>query len=166
MLWIYFDASALIKRFTVETGTDQINEVFRHIPTSQMACSKLGILEIVSVLIRKKNDRRLPQSLFEQAMIEFRAAVIDDPDFAIVPVHDALLSSALQLITAHNLNATDAIILRSAIELHEALVPEGHSLILCAADKRLVRAARAEGLVAYDPEQETVQDFRRLLTNQ
>lgn len=39
MLWIYFDASALIKRFTVETGTDQINEVFRHIPTSQMACS-------------------------------------------------------------------------------------------------------------------------------
>jgi predicted nucleic acid-binding protein len=65
MQWIYFDASALIKRYSQETGTPLVNEVFRLLPRSRMTCSTLGILEIVSVLVRKRNDGRLTQTLFE-----------------------------------------------------------------------------------------------------
>jgi len=32
MHWIYFDASALIKRYSQETGTPLVNEVFRYPP--------------------------------------------------------------------------------------------------------------------------------------
>ena len=62
MHWIYFDASALIKRYSQETGTPLVNEVFRLLPRSRMTCSTLGILEIVSVLVRKRNDGRLNQT--------------------------------------------------------------------------------------------------------
>lgn len=165
MLWVYFDASALIKRYTTEVGTSQVNEVFQLIPTSRMACSMLGIVEVASILIRKKNDHRLSAPLFEQAMIDFRAEVVDSPDFSATSVPDSSLLSALELVITHNLNATDAIILRSAIELQTALRAVGHTLMLCAADKRLVRAAQAEAIPAFDPEGDTQQELSRLLTS-
>jgi hypothetical protein len=74
--WIYFDASALVKHYSVEIGTPLVNEVFRRLPPSQMSCSTIGVLEIVSILIRKRNDGRLDPRLFDQAMLEFKAEVM------------------------------------------------------------------------------------------
>ena len=54
MLWIYFDASALIKRYSQETGTPLINEAFQRLSPRQMTCSLLGVLEIISILVRKE----------------------------------------------------------------------------------------------------------------
>ena len=130
-----------------------------------MTCSVLGILEVTSILIRKRNDNRLPSALFGQAMIDFRAEVIDSRDFAITSVHDAGLLSALELIITHNLNATDAIILRSVLDIQAALRVAGHTVLLCAADKRLIRAAKAEGIPVFDPETDTQQDLARLLAS-
>jgi len=165
MQWVYWDASALIKRYTTEVGTPLINEVFQLIPTDRMTCSMLGILEVASILVRKRNDSRLSVALFEQAMIDFRAEVIDRGEFFATSVRDSTLTSALEIIITHNLNATDAIILKSALELQEALRAAGHTLLFCAADKRLVRAAKIEGLAAFDPEQNTQLDLVRLLAN-
>jgi predicted nucleic acid-binding protein len=161
--WIYFDASALIKRYSLENGTPLVNEVFLYLLPSQMSCSTLGILEIVSVLVRKRNDGRLNQSLWEQAMLEFKAEVIDHKDFLVTPVDDALLLSALDLIVKHNLNATDATILRSALNLQNVLQQAGDALTLWTSDKRLVRAAQAEGIAVFDPEVETIDHLHHLL---
>ena len=163
MQWLYFDASALIKRYSQETGTPLVNEVFRLLPRSRMTCSTLGILEIVSILVRKRNDGRLNQTLFEQAMIEFRAEVIDHEEFSAASVSDALLLSALDLIAKHNLNATDAVILRSALNLQQVLREAGDELMLWTSDKRLVRAAQGEGLTAFDAEEETIGHLHQLL---
>jgi predicted nucleic acid-binding protein len=161
--WVYFDASALIKRYSQETGTPLVNEVLRFLPRSQMTCSTLGILEIVSILVRKRNDGRLNQTLYEQAMIEFRAEVIDHEEFSAASVNDALLFSALDLIAKHNLNATDAVILRSALDLQQVLQEAGDKLMLWTSDKRLVRAAQREGITAFDPEEETIGHLHQLL---
>ena len=165
MQWIYFDASALIKRYSQETGTSLVNEVFRRLPLSRMTCSTLGILEMISILVRKRNDGRLNQALFEQAMIEFRAEVIDHEEFSATSVNDALLLSALDLIAQHNVNATDAVILRSALDLKDALQAEDDELMLWTSDKRLVRAGRLEGITVFDPEQETVGHLSQMLGN-
>lgn len=153
MEWIYFDASALIKRYSSEIGTPLVNEAFRRIPLSRMTCSTLGILEIVSVLVRKRNDGRLDRTIFEQAMTEFKAEVIDSEDFAATPVNDGLLLSAVELITRHNLNASDAIILRSALDLRRVLREKGDDLTLWTSDKRLMRAAKGERVSVFDPEE-------------
>jgi predicted nucleic acid-binding protein len=121
MLLAYFDASALIKRFSPETGTPLINELFHSLPISRMTCSTIGILEVISIFTRKRNDGRLSQTLFDQCMIEFRNEIIDNEAFLTTPVNDAVLLSSLDLIRKHNLNATDAIILWSVIELRQVL---------------------------------------------
>ena len=163
MSWIYFDASALVKRYSREIGTPLVNELFRLHPTDKMICSNLGILEIVSVLVRKRNDGRLDQALFEQALIELKAEVIDHERFLIAPVDDDLLLSSLELIAKHNLNATDAVILRSLLNLRQNMEIIGGGLVLWTSDKRLARAAQAEGVTVFDPEIDTMERLHGLL---
>jgi predicted nucleic acid-binding protein len=163
MLWVYFDASALVKRYSQEPGTPLVNEVFRHIPPAQMTCSTLGILEIVSVLVRKRNDGRLSRELFEQAMVEFKAEVIEHEEFLAASVNDELLLSALVLISRHNINTTDAAILRSVLNLQQALQSPDSELMLWSSDKRLVRAAQTEGILVFNPEEETIAHLHQLL---
>lgn len=160
---IFFDASASIKRYSQESGTSLVNEIFSRLPKTRMTCSTLGVLEIVSTLVRKRNDGRLSRTLFEQAVIEFRAEVIDDQEFSATSVNDTLLLSSLDLITQHNLNTTDAVILRSSLQLQQALQGAGDELMLWTADKRLLRAAQREGIPVFDPEEETMEHLHQLL---
>ena len=162
-MWVYFDASVLIKRYSMEVGTSLVNELFRRFSIGHMACSTLGILEVVSVLVRKRNDGRISKTLFEQAMLEFRAEVIDNEEFSFTSVNDALLFSALELIVHHNLNSTDAVILRSVLNLREFLRRKGEDLVFLTSDKRLARAAQSEGLTVFNPEEGTIEQLYGLL---
>lgn len=163
MLRIYFDASALVKRYTQETGTALVNEVFRLLSPNQMTCATLGVVEIIATLVRKRNDGRLSSTLFAQAVDKFKAEVIDPPEFALASVDDKLLLSALSLLARHNLNATDAIILRSVLDFQRVVEDMGDKLILWTCDKRLVRAARSEGVSVFDPEEETIEHLHQIL---
>ncbi len=158
---VYFDASALIKRYSQEAGTNLMNEVFR-LP-SQMTCSTLGIVGVVATLVRKRNDGRLSPTLFAQAVDKLKAEVIDHEEFAVASVDDALLLAALDLITKHNLNATDAVILRSVLNLRQIIEDAGDQLMLWVCDKRLARAARDEDIAVFDPEEETLDRLHQLL---
>ncbi|MAT97338.1 MAG: hypothetical protein CL608_09370 [Anaerolineaceae bacterium] len=49
MVWVFFDASALAKRYAPEIGSDFINELFLQFPVEQMTISMIGVSEIDSV---------------------------------------------------------------------------------------------------------------------
>jgi len=83
MLRIYFDVSALVKRYVPEVGTNIVNEAFRLVPLDQMACSRLGVLELVSILQRKRNAGRIEQALYQQAFVELNNEVLQAEGFAI-----------------------------------------------------------------------------------
>ena len=117
----FLDASALIKRYSHEPGSFLVNELFRHATSVEMACATIGVLEVVSILTRKRNDGRLPEPLFAQAMANFKAEVLDAADFSIAPLADSQVLTALPLITRHNLNATDAILLRAAMDMADRM---------------------------------------------
>jgi predicted nucleic acid-binding protein len=163
MQWIYFDASALIKRYSQETGTPLVNEVFRLLPRSRMTCSTLGILEIVSVLVRKAE----------------RWSV--DPD-AIRTGHDRVQSRSdrsrgvfgrigqrcsLAFSFGFDREAQPQCHgcgdLRSALNLQQVLRETGDELMLWTSDKRLVRATQSEGVTVFDPEEETIGHLHQLL---
>lgn len=165
MVWVYFDASVLVKRYSSEDGTELVNELFRQLPIEQMTCAMIGVLEIISVLVRKRNDGRLSQNLFAQAMIDLNQEIIEDEAFSIASVDDELILSALDLIAQHNINATDAIILRSCLNLQQVLQNQGHRLILSSCDKRLLRAAQHEGVDIFDPEVEAKAQLQTLLSS-
>lgn len=158
---LYFDASALVKRYTAEDGTALVNEIFSRIPLNQLTCASIGVLEIVSVLVRKYNDGRLSPQLFSQAMLELHREVIENEDFVITAIEDNLIISALALIGRHNLNATDAIILKSCLDFQAGLPDD--RVILCTSDKRLGRAARQEGIPVFDPEVDTLAQLEAFL---
>ena len=165
MVWVYFDASVLVKRYSVEDGTELVNELFRLLPAAQMTCAMIGLLEIISVLVRKRNDGRLSPTLFAQMMVELNEEIIASEDFSLASVDDELILAALGLIAQHNINATDAIILRSCLNLQQVLQTQGHRLILWSCDKRLLRAAQQEGVEVFDPEIESKAQLTALLAD-
>jgi hypothetical protein len=65
----------------------------------------------------------------------------------------------------HNLNATDAAILTMLLDYVQALPPGSPTCVLVSADKRLLRAADAEGLATLDPEAIPAADVPTMLAS-
>lgn len=83
------------------------------------------------------------------AIFALRTEIIESPLTAVLTIDDATILNSLTLMQKHNLNSTDSAILTLFLRYRKS-VSEPCALI--AADKRLVRAANAEGLTAIDPE--------------
>ena len=98
-------------------------------------------------------------------MINLGQEVIYSAVFGKVTADNALVTAALRLIETHSINATDSIILRSALDLAVSLQATGDELVLVAADQRLLRAAQAEGLVTFDPVHQGQAELDALLVN-
>jgi len=147
----YWNAGALVKRYAPESGTPLVNLLFARVPLSRMLCLNLAIGEVISVFVRRRNEGLITEAVFSQAMADFRVEVLDSA-FRLVSLEDRLIFASHPLIVAHSLNATDALVLRSALDVRAALRQAGGDVVLIAADRRLLRAAEAEGLQIFNPE--------------
>ena len=153
MYYFYFDASALVKRYTQELGSDKINFLFANVPHNCLMCLTLGAVELIWVLVRKRNDNRLTRPDFRQAGINLDHEVIDNQsDFRTIPVPNSLIWRSMNLIDTYSLNSVDAIVLRSALDVAAACRGVGDELVLVASDQRLLRAASNENLLVFNPE--------------
>ncbi|RMG43978.1 MAG: hypothetical protein D6723_19980 [Acidobacteria bacterium] len=167
MNFFYFDASAIVKRYSsAEHGADLVNDLWMSLPADTLSrgCLEIGIGEVVSALVRQRNDGRLTNELFKQALALFRQEIIDERTFLKVPIHSEHIQKSLILIVQHNLNATDALILQSALELLRLFEGGDIRLVLVTADERLARAATAHELVVFNPEVNTRSDLNALLS--
>ena len=159
MHYFYWDASALAKRYAPEIGALLVNFLFSKAPRDRMMCLSIGVGEVISVLVRKKNAGVIPEEAFSQAMADFRAEVISSVDFLLVAVEDTLVFASHPLIEKYSLNATDALVLRSTSDVASIKRQEGHDMVLLASDQRLLNAARMEGIQILDPETDTQERF-------
>ena len=158
MYYFYFDASALVKRYTQEIGSDKVNFLFNNVPLNRMMCLILGVIELFWICVRKRNDGRLTNPDFSQVGVNFNYEAIDDQsDFKTLSAPDSLVWDAMDLIENHSLNSVDAIVLRSALDMAMELRSTGDTLVLVASDQRLLRAARTEGLQIFNPETDSQQ---------
>jgi predicted nucleic acid-binding protein len=159
----YLDASALAKRYVVEHGTVVVNHLFRRVTRDDMMCLTLGILEVIAIFVCKKNASVVLHTTFNQAMTDFRSEVIAAANFTKIPATDSLINTAASLVEKHSLNATDAVILRSVLDLVVVLRATGDDLVLVTSDQRLLRAAQVEGVLTCNPETQTEGDLDALL---
>lgn len=158
MYYFYFDASALVKRYTEEIGSDKVDFLFANIPLNRLMCLDFGAAEVFWICVRKRNDRRITPHEFTQAIGHLNREVItNDSDLTTLPVHKLLIWASVDLIEAYAINSTDAIVLRSALDLATSLRNVGNELVLVASDQRLLRAARAEGVLCFNPETDSEQ---------
>ena len=162
MYHFYFDASALVKRYTDEKGSYEEDFFFDNVPLSRICCLNIGTIEVFWVCVRKKNDRRIIGHQFVRAVTHLKSEVMNsDSDFKTIPVPDSLILNSMSLIETHSLNSVDALVLRSALDIDSQLHNTDDRLVLVASDQRLLRAARAEGLLVFNPEN----DSQQILTN-
>ncbi len=153
MHYFYFDASALVKRYTEEFGSDKVDYLFINAPFNRLRCLTIGVAEVFWVCIRKKNDGRITQHEFTHAVANLTREVISyTSDFHIAPVPDSLVWTSLNLVETYSINSVDAIVLGSAIETAMELNSTDDTLVLVASDQRLLRAARHERLLIFNPE--------------
>jgi hypothetical protein len=101
---------------------------------------------------------------FAMAVSDLRAEVLEAPEFPLRSVTDAVVRASLSLIEIHSLNATDALILRPALDAAGELRARGDALVLVASDLRLIAAAHAEGVVTFNPEAQDQADLDALLS--
>ena len=159
----YLDASALAKRYVPEPGSLIVDHLFAQAPASRLIVLYLGIAETASILLRKTNAKLLSSARYTQALGELGAEIINDSSLRKPTATNDLVNAALLLIRQHSINATDAVLLRSALDIAAALRKVGDDLVLVASDQRLLRAAQAEGLPTFNPETQSTADLDLLL---
>ena len=148
----YLDASALAKRHVPETGSLLVDEILDHVSADRLYILSIGVGEVVSVLVRKRNMGTIADAYFGQFLVDFESEIVRSAGIKKLPVSNRLATSSFVLIVAHAINATDAIILKSALAIAQKLRAGSNDLVLVASDQRLLRAAQAEGLTTFDPE--------------
>ena len=129
-----------------------VDAIFAAVPAARLRVLNVGLGEVVSVLLRKRNSGVIFQDVFAQALGNFESEIIRGSGIRKVSVTSRLVTSSFGLILDHSINATDALVLRTALAIARRLRRTGDDLVLVASDQRLLRGARAEGLLAFDPE--------------
>ncbi len=166
MYYFYFDASALVKRYTNEIGSDAIDFIFENVELQQLRSLLFGAIEVFWILVRKRNDGRITHGQFSHATANLENEVIDTrSDFKTLSVSDSLVLTSIPLIDSHSLNSVDAVVLCSAKRIAADLEKTDDTLVLIASDKRLLKAAQQEGLLVFNPELDSIQTLTNWITH-
>ena len=59
MQFLFLDASALAKRYAPEVGTPLLNHLFASVSLDRLYLFNVGMAEVLSILVRKKNAGRI-----------------------------------------------------------------------------------------------------------
>jgi predicted nucleic acid-binding protein len=148
----FLDGSALAKRYVPEIGSALVDVLVDTVAEQRIYLLNIGYAEVVSVLVRKKNAGGISAAVFSQALLNLEREVIRSLGKHLLSFDNSVAVDALAFIVKHAINATDAIVLRVALDIAQLLRAGGDDLVLVASDQRLLRAAQVEGLTTFDPE--------------
>lgn len=152
MDYYFLDASALAKRYVPETGTPSVKDLIDRVPDRFFIILILAFGEIMSIFVRKRNNKIISETAYYQVIVEFEKEFLNNPEILIQSVTDELVKKSLSLIELYSINASDAIILESALRIANELREIGDNLILITADIRLYDAAKSSGIKVWNPE--------------
>lgn len=155
---LYVDSSALIKRYIREAGSRALNAQLEaeSLQRTGIFMSVVGYAEVLAVFGRRSRDSLLSAERSKALQEQF----LDDWMFSIsrVELTSGVLGFIPELVNKHPLKGSDAIHLASALSLRDALRlgkefgQANRSITFVSADKQLNRAASAEGLEVFDPQ--------------
>lgn len=134
---VYFDTSALLKRYVVEAGSEAVTTLWKQATAS--AASQILYAEVIASFARKRREQPDAAPLLAEAMRLFRE---DWKGLHRMDVDNEVNRHVDELLARHALRGADAIHLASAIRLRDLV--QAHVTFACA-DVALVNAARVEG---------------------
>jgi uncharacterized protein len=148
VIFYYLDASAWVKRYYRESGTDSLQDLFA--TEQKLACASLGFIEVMATLARKRKNRDIGSAAFEQKSSELES---DWERFIQIQLSAEAVEFAKVMARRMALRGADAIHLASALILQERFVDEDDRLVLVTSDLELKEAGEISGLIVMNPEE-------------
>lgn len=136
---IYWDSSALIKKYLKEDGSNSVLQLLSTDPL--LATSQLTYAEAHATFARKLREKEISLKTYQGACSMFEA---DWKAMAIVRMEDKILPKIRSLLAKHPLRSADSVHLASALYVSE--YSRYNALPFACADKKLLQAAISEGL--------------------
>ena len=146
----FFDSSALVKRYVVESGTQWVRGLCNPAAGHTLYIARITGVEVVAALARRARTGSVAQSAAQRAMAAFRS------DFGgvylVSELTPTLCEQAMNLTQAYGLRGYDAVQLAASLDVNAARRGYGLPLlILASADTDLNQAATAERLAVENP---------------
>lgn len=139
MSYVFFDTSALVKRYYPEGGTSTVDDVFED-PDVDVVITTLSVVEVASAVRRKYNRGEIDRGRMDALLASFFTEALED--FLLVPLDDVPLDDALGLVLEDDLRTLDSIQLAAALSLAD----EYSSLRFVCADRDLADVGNESGL--------------------
>lgn len=152
MVCFLIDAGAVAKRYVTELGSPNVIALVNQVGADRLLVLELGIVEVVSIFVRKRNQGILSPALYEEALAQFELEIAHHLEVEKLSADSQVIVAAIELVQKHSLNATDAVLLRLALDLSATLRSEDNDLVVVSSDKRLLRSCVAENLQVFNPE--------------
>jgi predicted nucleic acid-binding protein len=147
----FLDSSAIVKRYLPEVGTPWIRQVCDPGSGDTVVVSEVTVVEVAAALAARHRasggiSRRARDNTLALFLQHFGG------QYEVIAIRRTILDQAVELTQHHRLRGYDAVQLSAAQAANDVLLAAGLAgLIFVAADTDLVAAARAEGLIADDP---------------
>ena len=146
----YLDASAMVKRYVNEQGSEWMRATMDSEEETLLFTSRMTIVEVISAFSRRVRGGTLTLQDFVSARDMFRSDCLDD--YQVMPPSMAVVDQACALLERYPLRAYDATHLATAISAQEFLTGKEYSPVtFLSADDDLNDAAKAEDLTVDNP---------------
>lgn len=147
MLACVLDSSALVKAYVAERGTRWVQQL---LPAADyLGIAAITRVEVMSAITRREHRRTLTPVEAARARADFWR---DLPVFESIPITEAILDQAMNLVEAHGLRGYDAVQLAAALAIDgQRQGTDLDPVVFVSADQDLNAVARAEGLGTEDP---------------
>jgi predicted nucleic acid-binding protein len=147
---LYFDSSALAKRYMPETGTNWVRKQTARSAGNDVVIAQITPIELYSAIARQYHDSQIDLIRLQEFRSLFMRHVQNQ--YLVLSLSSAMITRALSLHETYRLRAYDSIQLASALELNRRLAATSQTLTLVAADVRLLQSAASAGLPTDNPD--------------
>jgi predicted nucleic acid-binding protein len=148
---LFFDTSALVKRYYDEPGTEFVDSLITDDDT-KVVLTSIAVIETVSAFRRKYNRDDISDGVLNELLASFFEEALSE--FLILPTEESLLINSFELVLEDDLRTLDSLQLSAALSVSENV----EDLVFVSADKELVDVAESNGLNAVNPDERSTED--------
>ena len=147
MALYYLEASALVKLYVREPGTDRVLALAARSSENRLAVLALTQVEVRSAIRRRERNGEIPAVVASQLLESLKRHL--EGRFVTQAITDFVLDIASELVDRYALRAFDAIQLAGFMAMRNSAGTE-MPVFVCS-DQTLLAAARQEGTPVLDP---------------
>jgi predicted nucleic acid-binding protein len=141
---LFFDTSALVKRYYEEPGTERVDELIED--DRVVAITSLAVIETISAFRRKYNRDDISESALDTLLAAFFEEALSD--FVILPMDESIQEFSFSLILEDDLRTLDSLQLSAAL----SMTAGDTDVAFVSADSELISVADRRGLDTINPD--------------